>query len=189
MKSCGLISNASPTFSKVLATCSEMWCWLTGTVQLRGAYHAHSENLLLSMLGSENLAERKYAVDKIKEIRGWQEYGDCSVRDFHVPKLNFKANCMSSLIDMSGKEGQVLEPVLTCKVATWELDQYITSPFPKPDVDCHTQSCERAVKETTIAAGKVYGFAKRDGYIRAKLKSRKLVSEIRSKKSLAGMLN
>ena len=36
----------------------------------RGGYHAHSENLLLSMLGSEDQDERKYAVEKIREIRG-----------------------------------------------------------------------------------------------------------------------
>ena len=154
----------------------------------RGGYHAHSENLLLSMLGSEDQDERKYAVEKITEIRGGEDYGDCSVRSFHVPQLNFEADSLSSLIDMSGKETPVLEPVLTCKVATGELDQYIDNPFPEPDAHCHTQACERAVKETTIAAGKVYGFAKRDGYIRAKMKSRKLVSEIRSKKALAGML-
>ena len=35
-----------------------------------GGYHAHSENLLLSMLGSEDQDERKYAVEKIREIRG-----------------------------------------------------------------------------------------------------------------------
>ena len=81
-----------------------------------------------------------------------------------------------------------LEPIQTCLVPTSELDQYIKSPFPKPDAHCHTQACERVVKETTIAAGKVFGFEKRDGYIRSKLKSRKLVSEIKTKKSLVGML-
>ena len=146
------------------------------------------ENLLLSMLGSEDQDERKYAVEKIKEIRGYDDYGDCSVRSFHVPKLNFKAVSLSSLIDMSDKEVPILEPVLFCKVATGELDQYIANPFPIPDAHCHTQACERAVKETTIAAGNVFGVDKRDGYIRAKMKSRKLVSEIRSKKALSGML-
>ena len=76
------------------------------------------------MLGSEDQDERKYAVEKITEIRGGEDYGDCSVRSFHVPQLNFEADSLSSLIDMSGKETLVLEPVLTCKVATGELDQY-----------------------------------------------------------------
>ena len=39
-----------------------------------------------------------------------------------------------------------------------------------------------------MAASKVYGFMKRDGFIRNKLKSRGLVSEIKSKKALMGML-
>jgi hypothetical protein len=34
----------------------------------------------------------------------------------------------------------------------------------------------------------VFGFEKRDGYIRAKLESRKLVASIKSKKTLRGML-
>ena len=54
--------------------------------------------------------------------------------------------------------------------------------------DCHTQSCERAVKETTVAASKVFGFERRDGLIKSKLKSRKLVPIIKSKEALKGML-
>lgn len=156
-------------------------------VMQRGAWHGHSENLLLSMLGSDLEEERKFAVDKIKEIRGDGRYGDLSVREFHVPLLNFKADSLASLIDMSDKK-ILLEPVLTCPISTQDLDQFIEKPFPPPSADCHTQSCERAVKETTIAAGKVYGFERRDGYIRAKIKSRKLVPAVVSKKSLVGML-
>ena len=152
----------------------------------RGAWHAHSENLLLSLLGSEDIEERKLAVEKIKEIRGDDEYRDKSVREFHVPQLNFEADSMFNLIDLS--EGQLFEPVLTCHVQTLQLEQYIDEPFPQPEADCHTQCCERAVKETTIAAGKVFGFERRDGYIRAKMKSRDLVKEVKSKKALAGML-
>ena len=152
----------------------------------RGAWHAHSENLLLSLLGSEDFEERKLAVEKIIEIRGDDEYGDKSVREFHVPQLNFEADSMFNLIDLS--EGQLLEPVLTCHVQTLQMEQYIDEPFPQPEADCHTQCCERAVKETAIAAGKVFGFERRDGYIRAKMKSRDLVKEVKSKKALAGML-
>ena len=118
---------------------------------------------MLSLLGSEDIEERKLAVEKIIEIRGDDEYGDKSVREFHVPQLNFEADSMFNLIDLSG---QLLEPVLTCHVQTLQLEQYIDEPFPQPEADCHTQCCERAVKETTIAAG----FERRDGVIRAKMK-------------------
>ena len=139
------------------------------------------------MLGSEDEEERKFAIDIIKKVRGDSEFGDKSVRDFHVPLLNFKANSLFNLIDMSDI-ANIHEPVQTCQISTNELDQFLQCPFPSPDVECHTQSCERAVKETTIAASKVFGFERRDGYIRAKMKSRKLVPSVKSKKSLAGMI-
>ena len=85
-------------------------------------------------------------------------------------------------------EAELMEPVLTCFIPTEQLDQYVAHPFLKLNNDCHTQACERAVTEITIAASKVFGFERRDGLIRAKLKSRKLVSSIKSKKILAGML-
>ena len=52
-----------------------------------------------------------------------------------------------------------------------------------PDVDCATQSCERAVKCTTL----VFGFERRDGLIKSKLKSRKFVCIVNSKETLKGM--
>ena len=153
----------------------------------REGWPAHSENVLLSLLGSEDREERKFAIEKIKEVRGESEYGNKSVRDFHVPLLNVNAESLLILIDMSDSSN-LHEPVLTCDIPTQDLNQFVDSPFPKPSAECHTQSCERAVKETTIAAGKVFGFERRDGYIRAKLKSRKLVPAVKSKQSLGGML-
>ena len=153
----------------------------------RGAWRAHSENMLLAMLESEEQARRQFAIEKTKEIRGKQKFGDSSIRDFHVPEVNFDADSLFTLIDLSDP-ARLFEPVLTCSIPTDQLDQYSEHPFPKLDIDCHTQSCERAVKETTIAASKLYGFERRDGLIRAKLQSRKLISRIESKKTLAGML-
>ena len=39
----------------------------------RGGWHAHSKNVLLSLLGSEDREERKFAIEKIKEVRGESE--------------------------------------------------------------------------------------------------------------------
>ena len=36
---------------------------------IRGAYHAHSENIILSLLASNIEEERVFAIDKILEIR------------------------------------------------------------------------------------------------------------------------
>ena len=112
----------------------------------RGAWHGHPENLLLSMIGSDDPMKRKFAVNTIKMLRAGAVQGDSSVRDFHVPELNFQADSLYNLIDWSG-DGTVLhEPVLTCGVRTDQLEQYLDKPLTRPNIDCHTQSCERAVK-------------------------------------------
>ena len=112
----------------------------------RGAWHAHPENVILSLIGSQDESERKFAIDMIKKVRDGENYGDTSVRDFHAPKLNFKADSLFDIIDWSGTTETLFEPVLTCTVSTEELDRYLSEPFPKPDAPCHTQSCEWAVK-------------------------------------------
>ena len=75
-----------------------------------------------------------FLVYKIIEIRGGKDQGDCCVRDFHVSKFNFKADSLHK------QESQLVEP----------------------NAAVRTQNCERAVKESTIAAGNFYGFERTD---------------------------
>jgi hypothetical protein len=98
-----------------------------------------------------------------------------------------KAAALLDLIDW----GEVIlsEPVLTCDLSTEEVKYLKEVPFSVDKYSDHTQSVERAVKETSNAATRVYGFKKRDGFIRAKVKSRKFVSKPQSKKDLVGMLS
>ena len=65
----------------------------------RGAYHGHSENVLRSLLCSDSEKDRSFAVEKIVELRGGDNYGDMSVRDFHPPIINFNASSLLVLID------------------------------------------------------------------------------------------
>ena len=153
----------------------------------RGAYHGHSENILLSLLCSDSEKDRSFAVEKIVELRGGASYGDKSVRDFHPPLLNLKASALLDLIDW--KEEILSEPILTCDLSTDEVKSLKEVPFSVDKYSGHAQSVERAVKETSNAATRVYGFERRDGYIRAKVKSRKFVSKPQSKKDLVGMLS
>ena len=46
---------------------------------------------------------------------------------------------------------------------------------------CHNQSVERHVKLVTEASAQVEGFARRDGIIRQKIKSRKLLKTFNTK--------
>ena len=78
---------------------------------------------------------------------------------------------------------------MTWDLTTEEVMSLKEVPFCLDKYSGHAQIVERAVKETSNAASRVYGFERRDGYIRAKVKSRKFVSKPQSKKDLVGMLS
>lgn len=132
-----------------------------------GAWYAHPECLLLSMLASSDSKDRKFAVHQIIKLRGGNEYGDMSVRPRVTPKINLSAKSLIKLIKW--KPGQVAEPVFTCKLSKKEIQQFRDTPFQAPKFSANTQSTERCVKLVTEAAGAVAGPEARDGYIRARL--------------------
>ena len=68
-------------------------------VIVRGAYSAHCENLLTSLLCSDDQEDRKFAVNKILEVRGGQEEGDMSVRIRRNPTINLADSKLIELID------------------------------------------------------------------------------------------
>jgi hypothetical protein len=158
------------------------------TVQ-RGAWYAHSESVLQAMLCSEVAEERKFAVDKIVNIRGHGEddtqVGDNSVRYRITPDINWKSTKLADLIKW--KEN-VTEPALTCHLTTTQVKQFVVKPMIVPDWPSHTQSVERLVKKVTEAAGHVYSHARRDAYIRGQEVSAELMSSNRSKQDMVGMV-
>ena len=60
----------------------------------RGAYHAHSENVLLALLCSNLEEERVFAIEKILHNRGPFELGNTSPRDRITPDLKFEATSL-----------------------------------------------------------------------------------------------
>ena len=52
----------------------------------------------------------------------------------------------------------------------------------------HTQGIERAVKEVTQASEAVYGFERRDGWIRARANNRNLMPKLGTKKDLENLV-
>ena len=149
-----------------------------------GAWQAHSENLLLACLCSSDEEKRRFAIKQIIIIRGENELGDTSVRPFKVPVLNWQADHLTNLINWDNS----YEPNVTCSLSKDELYQLLDKPLVVQPLPCHTQSIERIIREVSVASENVYGFEKRDGYIKAKMESRKLVPEHKSKKSLLGMV-
>ena len=150
----------------------------------KGAWHAHPEHILLSLLSSTKEEDRHFAITKIASIRNGANLGDSSIRPFAPPKLNWNANSIQNIQDWS----DATEPLLTTSIPSADLAKFLTTPLQLPKLPCHTQSCERAVKEVTIASAHVFGSQRRDGYIRAKLQSRKLFSKNETKKDLEALI-
>ena len=106
-----------------------------------GAWYAHPECLLVSLLASSNLQDRQFAVDQILNLRGKEEYGDNRVRPRRTPKLNLSATSLTKLI--SWKKDEVQEPSFTCARSSADIRGFQTTPYIPPKFSCHTQSTER----------------------------------------------
>lgn len=145
-----------------------------------GAWYAHSECVLLSLLASPVPADRKFAVNQILKVRGKEEFGDTSVRVRITPKLNLSAISLVKLI--SWKTGEVDEPVFTCSLSRAEIQGFLEKPYQVPEFSSHTQSTERCVKIVTEAAAVVCGEEARDGYIKGKLEHREAMPVFTTKK-------
>ena len=116
----------------------------------KGAWHAHSEHILLALLSSQNEDDRRFAVEKISAIRNGAIIGDSSPRPFTPPKLNWNASSIRDIQDWS----DATEPNITASIPSDELENFVTTALVIPKIPGHTQSCERAVKEVTCASAK-----------------------------------
>ena len=110
-----------------------------------GAWYAHHENVLVSLLASRDPKDRKFAVDQILKKRGKSELGDMSVRPRITPKLNILATTLTKMVNW--KPGDVQESVFTCRLSKQEIKGFLETPFDPPKFTSHTQSTERAVKQ------------------------------------------
>ena len=128
--------------------------------------------------------------DDRKEIRekGWRrilkartENQNKSVRKFVIPPLNFRAQNYCEIINW--QDVSLTEPPATRAISDEEAENYIKTGkmFEIEDFPCHTQSVERCIKLVTEASASVCGHEKRDGFIRARIRSRKSTPNIDSK--------
>lgn len=147
-----------------------------------GAWFAHSECVLLSLMASQSEDDRRFAVTQILKLRAGEEYGDTSVRPRITPKLNLSATSLQTLI--SWQPGQVHEPAFTCSLSGDQIQEILVKPYEVPEFSIHTQSTERVVKQVTEAAAAVVGQQARDGFIRARAHHRETMPCFRSKKDM-----
>lgn len=106
------------------------------------------------------------------------------MREFKIPKLNFKATEYYYCIDWFSTD--ISEPPITKNLSSEEIEHNIIagSILKETSVDfpSHTQAVERMIKIVTEASIKVCDPKKRDAFIRAKIQSRNKMPKFESKK-------
>ena len=101
----------------------------------RNAFFAHPENVLVGMLGDEDINLRRIAVNMIVNFRskareaaakGETSRANC-LRKFQIPKIYPTAKAINKFIELN--VDTLLEPPLTMGIADEELQEFITTPL------------------------------------------------------------
>jgi hypothetical protein len=146
----------------------------------RNAYFAHPENLLLSMITDDIPTVRKLGYKRIMKARV-ENHSD--IRKFEIPKLNFEAHSYIDLIDW--QKNAITEPPVLCFMETEEIQKYIELPdspaYNALQIPCHSQAVERCVKLVSEASSNVCGSADREGFIKSRLESRRIMPTFNTK--------
>lgn len=146
----------------------------------RNSYWAHHENVLLAMLADEDRENRETAINIIKEIRLRETSTSQCVREFLTPRISQNAETLKDLLPTN----ITFEPPLTMNLTIEELDNIIKVPL-DIQIPCHSQGVERCVKLVTEASSAVYGEDARDGFIKARIKSRSFMPSFKSKQDFS----
>ena len=150
------------------------------------AFFAHHESILLAMLGDNDQNICAMAVDKILQIRiqNSQQEGERlertdQVRMIVIAKVNAGAKAYYEMSDLHLPN--MHEPPATTYMSDNALQQLATNKL-ELNYPCHNQAVERHNQLVTEAATAVEGFDRRDGMIRQKIKSRRLMPCFDTKK-------
>ena len=152
----------------------------------RSAYHAHPENLLLSMLDDDNEIVRKKAISIIQDIRIKTPGPIRPIRPFKVPTLLYNADTYHEIIDW--EKETLTEPPLTYCLTDDELMHIAEEPLNVPPYRSHTQSVERAIRLVTNASTQVYGIDSVRGLIKSKVSSRQKYKKADTRAQLLKLL-
>ena len=135
-------------------------------------FYAHPENVQISLLCSPEFSDRLLGINTILSVRKnkcfeWPVQRKLSkfgfkkgVRPFKVPDINFEANHISELSDLSLCS---TEAPLTMDLTENELRSIAFQPLDLKGLPCHTTACERGVQITTSSATVVSDPEMRDG--------------------------
>ena len=133
------------------------------------SYWAHSENVILAMLGDEREEVRRQAVLRIKRAR--EEFNDSDhPRQFKAPVVNFGATDYTRMIDWETEP--CTEPPLTMEMPIGDIVKACRAPLKMPNYPNHTQRVEAMVRVVTEVAPKRAGHEARERMILQLLESR-----------------
>ncbi|KAK8387844.1 hypothetical protein O3P69_020037 [Scylla paramamosain] len=155
----------------------------------RSSWYAHPEAVLQTMLCSKDEEERRVAVKKIMDMRLTsgsghdKSVGDDSFRVRETPEINLDAKTLSDLIDLDNIQAGS-EPPLTCSLTSVQVRAFLDNLMYVPAFSSHSQSIEHCVQQVSEASSHVYSQEKKEGYIRAQVVSREVMSRNRSKKDM-----
>ena len=155
------------TFIKMSRYLESKYLKIVNEVVKTNGYFAHSENILLAMLGDEEKQIRQEAVEKIKEIRARKKNNKNNegIRMFKVPNINFFASNYTEMIKWNE---DITEPPCTLKMKDEDLLIFIDSQLKDHEIfkfPCHTQVVERCIKVVSKTSLKVCNEDSREGYI------------------------
>ena len=137
------------------------------------------------MLADNDHNVRLLAVNKILSIRVSKKNLDnvgrneVDVRKFIIPKINTNAKTYYSLSSISLKD--MHEPPALKHLLNKEIEAFQQHKL-NLEHPCHNQAVERHIKLVSEASAAVGGFKNRDGLIRRKIRSRKLMKTFNTKK-------
>ena len=103
-----------------------------------------------------------------------------NIRKVILPKLKFHATNYHHMIDWNTE--LKTEPPFLTSLSDEEVLGILEKPLSVPKWPNHTQSVERGIRVMTEACTEVAGYKARDGYIRQRLSSRRIMPTFRTKK-------
>ena len=161
---------------------------------VRGGYYGHSENILTTLLTSQDQEDREFAVRKTIDIRGGNDYGQQKFRIRNCPEkdrsLNKDATKIQELIDW--KTPTPTESPFTVMLSKEELLKLQDYPLQAPDLgDSHTQGVERLIQKVSKASKAVFSPEKLESVVRCSELCSDMVksSSRRTKRDLSNMVN
>ena len=148
----------------------------------RNNYFAHAENILLAALADEDIDIRRDAANKIISARDEERYS-AYIRKFSKSNIVINFGCSSYYTMIDWSNSIVTSPPLVNSLTSEDLLQQVElGPVSFPQIPCHTQAVERAIKQVTRASSKVFGHSSRHGMIVSSEESRRSHHELEAKK-------